>query len=39
MIYQKAKGLKFQYADNIAIVHQNKELTNGNNTLNDKLAT
>jgi len=34
----KAKGLKFQYADDIAIVHQIRELKVRNNTLNDDPA-
>lgn len=35
----KTKGLMFQYADDIAIVHQNRELKDGSSTLNDDLAT
>ncbi|KAF0749652.1 Uncharacterized protein FWK35_00024378 [Aphis craccivora] len=35
----KTKGLVFQYADDIAIVHQSRELKYGSNTLNDDLAT
>ncbi|KAL4119302.1 hypothetical protein QTP88_012127 [Uroleucon formosanum] len=35
----KTKGLMFQYADDIAIVHQSRELKDGSNTLNDDLAT
>jgi len=35
----KTKKLKFQYADNIAIGRQSRELKDGSNTFNDDLAT
>lgn len=35
----KTKGLEFQYADDIAIVHQSRELKDSSNTLNEDLAT
>lgn len=35
----KTKGLMFLYADDIAIVHQSRELKDWSNTLNYHLAT